>query len=218
MPLPFPNIWHQPFHHQNTFSYACDTARSSAGIVDSMHHETLGQLDGFAFMACWLHGHTLKTPILSNHILSMCADHLTLLSLCLSNKAEYSLECFNLRLSAHSSLLGVRWQKATRSFHARNLVNLCDCPNPQSFFLWASGNNHPSFWCERRTVWLAKGNSPRPISESACLLFQSSAGSLLLLPETELQFVLEAHRRHGRAMTSFCGFCREHVLELQSRD
>ena len=172
------------------------TARSSAGIVDSMHHETLGQLDGFAFMACWLHGHTLKTPILSNHILSMCADHLTLLSLCLSNKAEYSLECFNLRLSAHSSLLGVRWQKATRSFHARNLVNLCDCPNPQSFFLWASGNNHPSFWCERRTVWLAKGNSPRPISESACLLFQSSAGSLLLLPETELQFVLEAHRRH----------------------
>ena len=78
------------------------TARSSAGIVDSMHHETLGQLDGFAFMACWLHGHTLKTPILSNHILSMCADHLTLLSLCLSNKAEYSLECFNLRLSAHS--------------------------------------------------------------------------------------------------------------------
>ena len=47
-------------------------ARSSAGIVDSMHHETLGQLDGFAFMACWLHGHTLKTPILSNHIL-LCA-------------------------------------------------------------------------------------------------------------------------------------------------
>ena len=31
------------------------TARSSAGIVDSMHHETLGQLDGFAFMACWSH-------------------------------------------------------------------------------------------------------------------------------------------------------------------
>ena len=104
-------------------------ARSSAGIVDSMHHETLGQLDGFAFMACWLHGHTLKTPILSNHILSICADHLTLQSLCLSNRAEYSLECFNLRLSAHSSLLGVRWQKATRSFHARNLVNLCDCTN-----------------------------------------------------------------------------------------
>jgi len=90
--------------------------------------------------------------------------------------------------------------------------------SPQSFFLWAFGINHPSFWRERRTVLLARGNSPRPISESACLLFQSSAGSLLLLPETELQFVLEAHRRHGRAMASFCGFCREHVLELQSRD
>ena len=24
LPLPFPNIWHQPFHHQNTFSCACD--------------------------------------------------------------------------------------------------------------------------------------------------------------------------------------------------
>ena len=80
--------------------------------------------------------------------------------------------------------------------------------SPQSFFLWAFGNNHPSFsfWRERRTVLLAKGNSPRPISESACLLFQSSAGSWLLLPETELQFVLEAHRRHGRAMSSFLCF------------
>ena len=97
------------------------TARSSAGIVDSMHHETLGQLDGFAFMACWLHGHTLKTPILSNHnhILSMrypCASATG------QNTVWNVSICDSLHI--HSSLLGVRW-----SFQARNLVNLCDCPN-----------------------------------------------------------------------------------------
>ena len=69
-----------------------------------MHHETLGQLDGFAFMACWLHGHTLKTPILSNHILSMRYP-------CASATGQNTVWNVSICDSLHidSSLLGVRW-------------------------------------------------------------------------------------------------------------
>ena len=94
LPLPFPNIWHQPFHHQNTFSCACD------------HRKELS-------WNCWLHASRNIGTTRCVHGLLVARAHtedpnliqsypIYALSLCPSNRAEYSLECFNLRLSAHS--------------------------------------------------------------------------------------------------------------------